>query len=143
MAWISQNDFTALKQERMMVGRVGSETSLDGQRSNRRADRIESRAVHQSKAWVSGSQPAQQRDKSGSEQCDAGNCSFRKRPAPNQITPQKRENEKVTPNHQLEIIPVPRRGLNEVPDGKDHNAGSTNATSAGGFVPQRQPAFQA
>jgi hypothetical protein len=58
MAWISQNDFTALKQERMIVGRVGSETSLNGQRPNRRADCIESRAVNQSKAWMPGSQAA-------------------------------------------------------------------------------------
>src|SRR5437764_43850 len=111
MAWISQNDFTALKQERMIVGRVGSETSLNGQRSNRRADRIESRAVHQSKTWVPGSQPAQQRDKTRSEECNAGNCSFRKRPAPNQITPQKWENEKVTPNHQQERSAEVRRIL--------------------------------
>jgi hypothetical protein len=58
MARISQNDFTALKQERMIVGRVGRETSLNGQRPNRRADGIESCAVNQSKARVPGSQAA-------------------------------------------------------------------------------------
>src|SRR5205809_8055330 len=98
MAWISQNDFTALKQERVIVGRVGSETSLNGQRSNRRADRIESRAVHQSKTWVPGSQPAQQRDKTRSKECNAGNWCCRKFPVPNQSSPQEWENQNGTRN---------------------------------------------
>src|SRR4029077_3220903 len=121
MAWISQNNFPALKQERMIVGRGDSEASLNGQRPNRRADCIESRAINQSKARMPRSPAAQQRDKPGSEECDAGNDSFWKRPAPNQIAPQKRENEKVPPTHQFEIVPIPWRGLNEVPNREDHN----------------------
>src|SRR5581483_8509026 len=108
MAWISQNNFTSLKQERMIVGRVCGETRLHGQRSNRRADCVESCAVNQSKARMPGSQAAQQRNKTGSKQRDAGNGALWKRPAPNQIAPQKRQNEKVSPNHQFEIVPIPR-----------------------------------
>jgi hypothetical protein len=58
MARISQNDFAALKQERMIIGRVSGEASLDRQRPNRSADRIESCAVNESKAWMPGSQAA-------------------------------------------------------------------------------------
>src|SRR5262249_23474175 len=122
MARVSQNNFAALEQEGMIVGRESGEASLNWQRLNRRADRIESRALNQPKTRMSGSQTAKQRDKTRSEERNTGDRPFRKRPARKQIAPQKRENEKVPPNHEFEIVPIPRCGLNKIANDKDHNS---------------------
>src|SRR5262249_56057129 len=61
---ISQHNFAALKQNRMIVRGIRGEPRVDRQRPNGCADRIESRALHESKARLPASQTTNQTHKS-------------------------------------------------------------------------------
>src|SRR5213592_3809840 len=112
MARVAEHNYAALQQNRMIVGRVSGESGLQRQRSKCRADAIESGSLNQSKAGVPGREAAKQRDKSGTEEQQTCCRSFRESPAPNDVAPQKRQDKKIAPYHEFEIVPLPRRGLN-------------------------------
>src|SRR5262249_51380229 len=114
MSRVAEDDFAALQQNWMVVGRVGRESRFHRQRPKRRADMIESGPFNHSKAGVSGRKPADQRDKSRPEKQHACCCALRERPAPNDVSPQKWQNKKVAPHHKLEIVPIPWGGLNKI-----------------------------
>ena len=59
MTGIPQNNFAALEQERMIIGRVSCEASLNRQRPDGAANRIKSYAINESKARMPGSQAAE------------------------------------------------------------------------------------
>src|SRR5262249_10865169 len=69
------------------IGWVGGESGFHRQRSKRRADVIESRALNQSKPRVSSSQPAEQGDKSRTKQQQTCSRAFGKRPARKDVAP--------------------------------------------------------
>src|SRR6266480_1384495 len=121
MARVSEHNFAALQQNWMIVGGVSAESSVQRQRPKCGADVIESGALDQSKAGVSGRQPAKQCDESRTEEQQTCCRPFRKGPACNDVAPKERQNKEVAPHHKLEIIPVPRRGLNEIAESKNHD----------------------
>src|ERR1044072_7525953 len=121
MARISKDDFPALEQQGMIIGRIGGETCFDRQTSNHTANRVEFGALHQSKTRMSGRETAEQSHKTGGKQGDTSNCPFRKSPTSNQIAPQKWKDQEITPHHQLEIVPVPGRCLNKITNAKNHS----------------------
>src|SRR6266542_3265498 len=98
----------------MIVGRVCGEAGFHRQRPNRCASGVESRALDESEAWVPGRQSPEQGNKSRTKQRNANRRPFRKCPAPDDVAPQKRQNEKVAPDHELEIVPFPWRGFEKV-----------------------------
>src|SRR4029453_15109867 len=121
MARIAEHNFAALQQNWMIVGRVSGESGLQRQRLKCRANAIESGSLNQSKARVSGRQASKQRDKSGTEEQQTCCRPSGKGPAPNDVAPQERQDKKVAPHHELEIVPVPRRGLNEITESENYN----------------------
>jgi hypothetical protein len=123
MTRISQHSFPALQQHGLIEGGIGGESCFYRQGPNRCSGVVESRALDESKAWVSGRQSTEQGNKAGPEKCDAHRRPFRKGPAANDVAPQKRQNEEIAPNHQFEIVPIPRRGFNEIANAEDHNGG--------------------
>src|SRR5438270_11748429 len=123
MTSVPEDSFAALQQLWVIVGRIGSEAGFQGQRPNYRADPVESRALNESKTWVPGGKPAQQSDQPRAEECNAHDRAFWKRPTRDDVAPQERENKKVTPNHDFEIVPFPRRRLDEVSQSENGNGG--------------------
>src|SRR6266513_2602264 len=121
MARVSEHNFAALQQNWMIVGGVSGKSSVQRQRAKGAADVIESGALNQSKAGVSGRQPAEQRDESRTEEQQTCCRPFRKGPASNDVAPQKRQDNKIAPHHELEIVPVPRGGLNEIAEKENHD----------------------
>src|SRR5947199_10790407 len=101
MTRISQHNFPALQQYRMIVGRVTGESRFYRQRPKRCAGVVESRALDESKARVSGRESTQQGNKSGTEKRNAHRCPIWKRPTPNDIATKKRKHKKVDPDQQL------------------------------------------
>ena len=63
MTGVTEDNFAALQQNWMIVGRVSGKSGFHRQWPKCRADVIESGSLNQSKARVSGSQPTEQRDK--------------------------------------------------------------------------------
>ncbi len=121
MTRISQHNFPALQQYRMIVGRVTGESRFYRQRPKRRAGVVESRALDESKARVSGRESTQQGNKPGSEKCNAHRRPFRKGPAADDVAPKKGKNKKVAPDHELKVVPFPWGGFEKVPRGEDNN----------------------
>src|SRR5438132_13633231 len=107
----------------MIVGGVGGESGFHRQRPNHLANVVESRALDDSKARMPGRQSAKQGDKSRTEECKTNGRSFRKSPAPEYIAPQEGQNEKVAPDHELEIVPLPWRGFEKITYAKNYNSG--------------------
>src|SRR5262249_40187751 len=121
MARVTEDNFAALKQNWMIVGRVSGKSGIQRQRPKCRADVIESSSLNQSKARVPGGQTTKQRDKSRTEQQQACCRPFRKGPTPDDVAPQERQNKKVAPHHKFEIVPLPWGGLNEVAENENHD----------------------
>jgi len=113
MSRITEHNLSALEQEGVIVDWVGGKTSFRGQFLDRVADSIKFGAIRKSKAVPPRRQPAEQADKPRAEERDANRHPYRHRPAGNEMRPQKRKHEKVGPNHDLEIVPSPRRGFDE------------------------------
>src|SRR4029453_2545501 len=93
----------------MIVSRIGGKTSFCRQLSNRDADGVEFSAIAKFKARPACSKSTEQTDESRTEKRDANSDSSGNRPTRNEICPQKRKHEKIAPDHQLEIVPVPCR----------------------------------
>src|SRR5262249_16982561 len=121
MPRIAEHSFAALQQNWMIKGRPGGESGVHRQGAKGGADVIEPGSLNQSKARVSGSQAANQRHKSRTEQRETCDGRFRKDPAPDEIAPQKRQNNKIAPHHELQIVPFPRRGLNKIAETENHD----------------------
>src|SRR6476469_11166002 len=105
----------------MIKGGPGGESGVHRQWPKRSADVIEPGSLNQSKARVSDRQAAKQTDKARTEEQETHNGPFRKDPAPNDVAPQKRQDQKIAPNHELEIVPFPRGGLNEIAENENHD----------------------
>src|SRR6266568_2295547 len=119
MTRVSSHSFAALQQDRAIEGRVCGEAGFHRQRPHRCAGVVEPCALDESKARVPGGQAAEQSDKSRTKQRDANRCPFRKGPAPEDVAPQKRQNEKVAPDHELEVVPFPWRGFEKITYAED------------------------
>src|SRR5215831_3404441 len=134
MSRIPEDNFAALQQNWMVVSRVRGEASFHRQRSKCRADVIEPGAFDQSKAGVSGRQPAEQRDKSRTKKQQTCSRAFRERPLPNDVAPQERQNQKITPYHELQIVPIPRRRLDKIAESENHDRGEHERDIRRGLV---------
>src|SRR3954447_4811374 len=64
---------------------------------------------------------AHQRDKARPEQCSTHCRAFGKRPSTNDIAPQERKDDKITPDHELEVVPFPWRGFQKITDRENYN----------------------
>src|SRR6266446_583253 len=113
MSRLTEHNLSALEQEVVIVDWVGGKTSFRGQCLDRVAVSIKFGAIRKSKTAPPGGEAAEKADKPRAEECDANRHPYRHRPAGNEMRPQKRKHEKVGPNHDLEIVPTPRRGFDE------------------------------
>src|SRR5437899_6076636 len=123
MARVTEDNFAALQQDWVVISRVRGESGFHGQRSKRRADVVESGPFNQSKAGMPGREAAKQRDKSRTEKQQTRSRAFREGPARDNVAPQERQNEKVPPYHQLEVVPIPRSGLDEIAERENYDGG--------------------
>ena len=121
MAGVTEDNFAALQQDWVVISRVRGESSFHGQRAKRRADVIESGPFNQSKAGMPGREAAKQRDESGTEEQQTCRRTFREGPARDDVAPQERQNEKVPPYHQLEVVPIPRSGLDKITESENYD----------------------
>src|SRR6516162_4643109 len=125
----------------MVIRRVCGESGFHWQRLKYGADVIESGSFDQSKAGMSGGQPAKKRDKSRTEEQQTCSRPFWERPAPNNVAPQKRQNHKVTPHHELQVVPIPGRGLDEIAESENHDRGQHECDIRWRFVAPTPFAF--
>src|ERR1700719_1638390 len=102
----------------MIVGRVSGKSSFHRELLEREADSVEFRAIGKSK--TARRQTAKQTDESGSEKGEANRSAYRPLPASNKMGPQKWQDEEVSPDHELEIVPFPRRQFEKQADQKNH-----------------------
>src|ERR1700693_3259833 len=93
----------------MIVSRPGGEPGLDRHSTDRRADCIDFAATRKTETAFASRQSAKQTDESGSEQSEANRPADRSLPLQDQISPQIREHDEVGPNHNLQVVPAPRR----------------------------------
>src|SRR6266496_253086 len=113
MPRITKHELPALEQERVIESRVGGKASLHRQRVDGIANSGEFNAIGYPKTWTSDRKPPKQTDESRAKKCDANKRTRRQVPMCEEILPQKRKHEKVTPHHELQIVPLPWRKLKQ------------------------------
>src|SRR5436305_6913477 len=95
----------------MIVGRPGREPRFDREWLSRRADCIDFATADASKSAFACRQATKQTDESRGEQRKTNRPSNRPFPLRDQIAPQVREDDEVSPDQDFEIVPDPRRRL--------------------------------
>src|SRR5947209_6612014 len=104
----------------MIVSRPGRESRFHRQRLSRRADRIDFATADESKTAFACGQAAKQTDESRGEQCETDRPSNRPFPLRDQIAPQIRQDNEVSPDQDFEIVPDPRRRLEAESENKNY-----------------------
>src|SRR3954465_4032956 len=106
MARIAQDHSAPLKQDRMIVNRETGIARLHRQLSHRRADGVQLGSLHYAKAWSTGFQSSNERDKARGKEQETNRHAHIERPSSDQIRPKERKNEEVSPNNDFDIVPL-------------------------------------
>src|SRR4051794_36521805 len=121
MAGISQDHFSSLKQDGMIIGGIPGEARVRWKLLQRLTDRVQFRALRHAEARLACLQTSKERNEAGKEKDDTGHGAERERPLGNQSFPDKREDDEISPDDDLDIVPFPRRRLDQVAQQEDRD----------------------
>src|SRR4029079_3087320 len=113
----SEHALPAMEQQGMIKGRVSGEPCILRQISHRHPDFSKLLAIRES---VTGCfKSPEKTNEPRSKKRDADNDPERPGPLRDEILPQVGQHQEVSPEHQLEIVPLPGRSLDQQPKQKD------------------------
>src|SRR5438105_3672001 len=123
MARISHHNFSTLEQQWMVVSRVGRETRFQGHLADSGADGVYFAAIRETETAFPRGQTAKQTYEPRGKKRKVNRRPNRQLPLHDQLPPQKREHDEVSPDSYFQIVPAPRRGFDREKENKDSGRG--------------------